>query len=206
MNKKIVYYISLIFLIGIAINIIFGIGAFGYGFSKLFESNEESEKAKSSLHYHNDIAPKIDSLIEVNPQLAIKTIDKLIKEYPDIYFLELQKGIAYYKIDSLKLAIKEFEKSMNKSSNEYPRALGYIGWTLFKLEQFEEAIVKFEEAAKQNPIYILDIAEVYEMKKDWNSAVKYYQIRLDQIKSENDSYYDDEINELKTKIQELKNK
>ena len=162
--KKFANFISILATISAISTVIAAVGLLGFGIYKLYESNESKEErteVKRSLFYHNEIAPKIDSLIYANPQLAIKAIDKLINEYPEIYFLEMQKGIAYYQIDSLNLAIKELKISMNKSGYEFPIALGYIGKTLVKQKKFDEAIVEFKKAENQNSKYTLDIAETY---------------------------------------------
>ena len=205
--KKIAYFVSISATIYAIATIITAIGLLSFGIYKLYESNESKDdrrETKSWLKYHNYISPKIDSLIEVNPQLAIKNIDRLIDKYPDIYFLELQKGLAYYNIDSLELAIIEFKKSMTKSGNEYPIALGYIGRTLAKLERYEEAIEVFNKAVKENSVYIIDIAQVYEMKKEFKSAIKSYEFRLRILEKDNDEFYKSEMEQLKKKIDKLK--
>ena len=206
MNKKLVYYIAIAFLVIVSINLLMGLFGVGYGVTKLFESNENSEIVNSELNYHNDISPKIDSLIQVNPRLAIQNIDKFIKEYPTIYFLELQKGMAYYQLDSFELAIREFEKSMTKSGYEYPRALGYIGWTLIETGKFEEGIERLIKAAEQNSDYVRDIALAYYEQEDWENAILYYEKRLDYMTSQKDPYFRNEIKEVNRILTDLKKK
>ena len=106
----------------------------------------------------------------------------------------------------MEIAIKQFRKSMSKSGHEFPTALGHIGWTLVELERYDEAIVEFKKAAKQNSVYILDIAQVYELRNDFVNAQKYYELRLGVLEKDNDPYYKNEIEELKIKIEKLDRK
>ncbi|MBG7612815.1 hypothetical protein IU405_11215 [Polaribacter sp. BAL334] len=203
--KKFANFISILATISAITTVIAAVGLLGFGIYNLYESNESKEErtqVKRSLFYHNEIAPKIDSLIYANPQLAIKAIDKLIYEYPEIYFLEMQKGIAYYQIDSLNLAIKEFKISMNKSGYEFPTALGYIGKTLVKQKKFDEAIVEFKKAENQNSKYTLDIAETYELRGDVENAIKYYEKRINAIKSV--EFYKEQVDLIRQRVEKLK--
>ncbi|MFN0728573.1 tetratricopeptide repeat protein [Polaribacter gochangensis] len=206
MNKKIVYFISLVFVIIIAVNIVSAVGVNIWALFKWQENDKIHESNLENQKYEDYFEPKIDSLIEIDPKNAIKYINKVIIKYPEIYFLELKKGIAYYKIDSMEIAIKQFRKSMSKSGHEFPTALGHIGWTLVELERYDEAIVEFKKAAKQNSVYILDIAQVYELRNDFVNAQKYYELRLGVLEKDNDPYYKNEIEELKIKIEKLKKK
>ena len=185
--------------------VITAIGLLCFGIYKLYESNEskdERREVKRSLFYHNEIAPKIDSLIYANPELAIKAIDKLINEYPKIHFLEIQKGVAYYQIDSFNLAIKEFKYSMKKVGYEFPKAQAYIGKALVKQKRFDEAIVEFKKAENQNSKYTVEIAETYELKGNLENAIKYYEKRINYIKSK--EFYKEEVALIKQRVERLK--
>tara|TARA_B100000949_G_scaffold204681_1_gene194411 strand:- start:458 stop:1066 length:609 start_codon:yes stop_codon:yes gene_type:complete len=170
-------------------------------------SNFTQEELEAKWKYNNYYEPKIDSLLETNPVIAIKYIDKLIKVYPKEYFLELSKGLAYYKIDSLELAIIEFRESMRKSGDEYPKALGYIGWTLSDLGRYDEAVFELKKAAKVNYDYNLDIAMVYEESGNLDSALYYYEKKLSQIKeSKTMRMFYEEVLMIEEKIKLIKHK
>ena len=213
MKRKYIYIIAVIFLIGFGINYIATIGINIWGFNKIQQTNERYkqfeipyEEYVAQQQYDEYYRPKIDSLLEVNPKAAIKYIDKVISKYPKEYFLELQKGVAYYKLDSFEIANEQFKKSMDKNGREFPRAQGYSGWALAELGRYDEAIVELKKAAEVNSDYIFDIATVYEMKNDIPNAIKYYEIEIENMKKYNALKYYKDIEELTKKVAELKNK
>ena len=157
MKIKYVYIIAVIFLIGFGINYIATIGVNIWGFNNIQQTNERYkqfeipyEEYVAQQQYDEYYQPKIDSLLEANPKAAINYIDKVISKYPKEYFLELQKGVAYYKIDSFETANNQFKKSIDKKGREFPRAQGYFGWALAELGRYDEAIVELKKAAEVN--------------------------------------------------------
>ncbi|EDM44611.1 hypothetical protein SCB49_13605 [unidentified eubacterium SCB49] len=193
------------------INYIASVGVNIWGLNELQQINDRYEQSDISYeeyvaqqHYDEYYQPKIDSLLEANPKAAINYIDKVISKYPKEYFLELQKGVAYYKIDSFETANIQFKKSMDKNGREFPRALGYSGWALAELGRYDEAIIELKKAAEVNSDYIVDMAMVYEMKNDIPNAIKYYQLEIENMKNLNALRYYKDIEYLTKKVAELK--
>ena len=169
MNKKIVKYIAIFFIGSFFINMIAGIGINTWFISDIFKKKEsynvdpmfEEKRIKSDI-LHKIYYPKIDSLIEVNPEVAILYLEKIIPNYPGIPSLILKKGIAYHKIDSLKHAIIEFEKCKNMVDYPYRIAIEYKVDCLLKQDKNEEAINELLETAELDSNYLYDIAILYE--------------------------------------------
>ncbi|MDO1514580.1 tetratricopeptide repeat protein [Maribacter confluentis] len=219
MKKKYVYYIVIIFLIGIGLNYL---GIFGLGIASMSEQHEREKRRKANQipqeqwvaeeQYTNFHEPKIDSLLKTNPSQAIIYIDQIIRKYPKKDFLNIYKGTGLYKLDSFELAHQEFKKAMEKAGYEYPTALGNSGWALAKMERYDEAIAEFKKAIKDNTDYIYDLALVYEMKGDFKSAIELYQEEIKRIETKNplnskiDPNIVNQIEGLKNKIQEMNNK
>ncbi|QAA82086.1 hypothetical protein EI546_10295 [Aequorivita sp. H23M31] len=210
MKRKIVYIIALVFLVAIGKNFIGLIGVNIWGYNEIWQNKRSHQ---SDVPYEDYLAaeqyqycyqPKIDSLLEVNPKLAIQYIDKVMAIYPDEYFLELYQGIGYYKIDSFEIAYKKFQKSMKKNGKEYPRALQYSGWALVKLEMYDEALLEFRKASEYHSDYNFDMATVFELKKDLPNAIKYYRKEIEHLKKINALAYYKEITQLEKKIANLK--
>src|SRR5690606_12262983 len=133
-KQKTVKYIAIIFITSFIISVIGGIGLNIWGFSNIFEPNNSSnlteeenqyyQKQKMLRDYYN---PLIDSLLDVNPKIAIAYIDSVLVRYPSEYKMVLKQGVGYYKIDSLEKAIIFYQKAMEMRGEEYPQALQYIG-------------------------------------------------------------------------------
>ena len=212
MNKKLVKYISIAFLLSFVIGIIALIGLDFWGISSAIDrenrsqfSQEEYDEfiASENLRYYYQ--PKIDSLISVNPNNAIIYIDKVLGKYPNNHTLTLKKGLAYYHLDSLDQALYYFKKSNELNGFEFPKALGYIGWTLVDKKDYDAAIIELKKASKINHDFHYDIAEVYELKGDFPKALKHYQIVLENYESGRGKYTMwREIKDLKVKIDFLK--
>ena len=211
MKKKYVYILTLGILIVIGINFIGVIGVNIWGYNEIWQNNKHSKqfeipyeeylKEEQYQHYYR---PKIDSLLEINPKMAIPFIEKVIEKYPSEYFLELYQGIGYYKIDSFEIAYNKFQKSMEKNGKEFPRALEYSGWALIKLERYDEALMEFNKASEYNSEFNFAIATVYELKEDFPNAIKYYRKEIEYLKKINALAYYKDIAELEKKIADLK--
>ena len=219
MKRKYIYYIAILFIVAFALNYI---GLFGLGFLGMSKQNErEAERSRHQIPQEEWIAeqrytdyykPKIDSLLQVDPSQAISYIDKVLKKYPEKDFLYIYKGMGFYKIDSFKLAYKEFKKGMVKAGYESPAALGYSGWALAKMERYDDAISEFEKAIKTNTSYEYDLALVYEMKGDFQNAINYYEKEINEteklypLQSRIDSNTVKYLAELRVKLVTLKEK
>lgn len=160
-----------------------------WGLSNIFEREEKykqyqltEEEWIAKERYENYYEPKIDSLLDTNPELAISFIDKTLKKYPNEYFLHVYKGIGLYAIDSFKLADLEFKKSMKIGGHEFPKALAYSGFALAELKNYEEAIVQLKKAADSNSDYNYDLGQVYELNENFSKAVKCYNFEIKRIK------------------------
>lgn len=190
MKREHAYYMAAFLLIVIAINFIGAVGIEICGTIERNKINKEYKKYRvpnevliARQKYEQYYEPKIDSLLDSDPIKAIDFINHTIDLYPEKYILELYKGVAYYNIDSLNIALSQFKKSMEKGNYEFSRALGYSGWTLAELGRYDEAIEELNKAASINSDYYYDIASVYEMSGDSLNAIKYYEIVIDKLRN-----------------------
>lgn len=211
MKLKIVKYIAILFIVGFALNFIGGIGLNIWGVSEQIELNEKHSNSEEGIseimagkRLREIYLPKIDSLVSVNPEMAIPYIDKVLTEYPKNSELIFYKGVAYNKMDSFTLAIESFKKSMAISGYENPRALGNIGWTYFKQNNFDDALEYLIKASNSDKDYFREIALFYELREDYPNAVEYYKIVLEDWENSNRrlSLFK-EIRDLKKKISTL---
>jgi len=130
---------------------------------------------KDNFNYY--LLPKIDTLTEVNPKDAIKTIDLYLKEYPNKKGLVYNKGLAYFKLDSFIKSKKMFLKVYDGSSNEaYNIALCDM-----KLHNYKSAIKYFKIASKINLSVKYNLAEAYEKNNEYKKALQYYNEFFDKI-------------------------
>lgn len=213
MKLRTVKYIAIIFIAAFVISAIGGIGLNIWEFSNILETNNNSnyteeeyqkyEKAKMLRDHYN---PMVDSLLDVNPRVAIAYIDSVLTIYPSEYKMFLKQGVGFYRIDSLDKAITLFKKAMEVRGEEFPEALHYIGWTLTDLKNYDEAIAQFNKAATISNRHVNDyyIAEIYELKGDTIESLKYYKLFLSSLESLNSNLqYWEEIRDVKVKISQL---
>lgn len=152
------------------------------------EKKEQLIKEKRLELYY---LPKVDSLVEFNAKEAVRYITKLNGLYPENADLFFSLGIAYYKIDSLRLAIKCFEKSMDSDGQEYPLVLSNIAICKIELGDFDGAIDNLISASEINYDYWVDLGYAYEAKGDLENAVKYFSKYIDRKKKFNEYFEQD---------------
>jgi tetratricopeptide (TPR) repeat protein len=99
-------------------------------------------------------------------------------------------GISYLKQGEYELAIKSLKKFSTKSKLVSAMSLGAIGDSYMELNDFENALKYYKEAAEKNPndfispIFLMKAAFVYEEQKDYSNAIKMYEkVKLEHYKS-----------------------
>jgi len=90
------------------------------------------------------------------------------------------------------------------SGYESPRILSDIGLIYLKQKENEEALKYFKKAAEINEDYYIDVAEFYEIQRDYPNAIKHYNIVLENWENSNMQLaWFKEIQNLKKKISDL---
>ena len=216
MNKTLAKGIAIILLIILSITTIFflwhsSIITFSV-FQKRINHNiidhTTGEEYTPVRKYRYVLSLKIDSLIYANnPGKALIYIDSILPNYKAEKHIHFQKGLSLTMIDSFELAIVSFDEALKLNHGTFLRALHYKYVCLLELERYDEALEVLQKAVKVNSDYKIEIAEVYELKKDYQSSLEYYKMMLDEWeKDENAGSMYNYIQELKMKIKELEEK
>lgn len=82
----------------------------------------------------------------------------------------------------IKLATLYFDKSMIYGFRN-PKELSAMAFCQVQLKNYDEAIDCLKEAVEINRDYKIQLASVYEMKEDWENALKYYSEYIDHRES-----------------------
>jgi len=135
---------------------------------------EEQQRVLKNEKFYEYYLPILDSLINNNPSEAIVYIDSLDTIYPENEELYSYLGVAYYHIDSFKVAIECFEKSMDYIGYKNAQGIANIALCKRELKDYDGAIAGLLEASNRNWSYWLDLAYVYEKKGDLQNAVEYF--------------------------------
>lgn len=161
-----------IFIIGICLALVI---AFLFFFS-LPSKEERLQVRKKAMEaalesklrdYH---LPVIDSLIDTDPKKAIHYAKYLLKtEYPKNDRLYLEIGYAYIEMDSFKPAIQNLNASMTYGYR-HPHGLSAVAYCLVQTKDYDGAIRNLKEAIEMNKDYEHQLAEVYELREDWENA------------------------------------
>ena len=213
MNKTLAKGIAIVLLVLISITgltfLWLNAGTLQYIFEKEVDYNiidpTTGEKYTLERKYRYVLSSEIDKLIQSeNPKKALFYIDSILPQYENEKNIHFQKGLSLAMIDSFKLAIKSFDKSLNLSKNSYLSAFQYKYICQVELKQYDDALKTLDKAVILNPDYKLDIAEVYELKGDYKNSIKYYKMTVDEWEnSKNVGSLFSDIQELKNRIKEL---
>ena len=222
MNKEIVKWISILFLLTVGFVIIIGLWTTGGYINYLFKDPVDykiidpstGEKYSHKKKFMYVLSPEIDSLLDNNnPRKALKLIDSLIPEYQNEIQLKFDKGVSLAMIDSFEIAIKYFDKVINyvnisntsqRNGSRYKNSLYNKYWCLKATKQYDEAISVLEQLLEFDSDYKIYIADIYELKKDYKNSIKYYRlIKKEYEQSEDSLRLWQEIRSFKKKIKEL---
>jgi tetratricopeptide (TPR) repeat protein len=123
---------------------------------------------------------RIDSLlIAKDCRQAEKIIDSILNiSDKDIRLVDF-KGLALLCKGDAKGSISWFNKAMKLEGTNFPRALGHRAEAYSSLNMFDSAIADLKECAATNYDYTKVLGKTYEKNGQKDSAVKYYQIFLD---------------------------
>jgi tetratricopeptide (TPR) repeat protein len=94
----------------------------------------------------------------------------------------------FYFLDNPRLAIKCLDKSLNITQN-FPRAWNLKGEIMLytdKLEDAKKCFLKVEKTEPLNFRNLANIASCCEMLEDWQNALKYCNLAIDNFNEEND--------------------
>jgi len=143
--------------------------------------HELEQRAAFTLeNYH---LPLIDSLLYTEPQNAIRYSNDLLQlTYHNNADLYLRVAYGYIEMDSFQLASLYFDMSMIYGFRN-PKDLSAMAFCQVQLKNYDEAIDCLKEAVEINRDYKIQLASVYEMKEDWNNALKYYSEYIDHRES-----------------------
>lgn len=132
------------------------------------------DNINKSIQEENQLIEKIEASILKNDSItALALIDTLIV-WNKINTAYLYKGMLYEKQNKYLQAINEYTKAIEKE--DFPLALGKRGEVYIKLNKIDKALNDYKKAFEWNYDYSLQIANVYEIKKIKDSALKYYTI------------------------------
>ncbi len=163
----------------------------------------EKEQARQKLDWV--YLPRADSLINANPVLAVAYIQEVFKEFPENPELFESLGYAYYQIDSLEQAIRQFELSLKYSSRDDGRVLANIGACKIESGDVEGSLGYLDRAAKLHWEYKYDLGYAYELLKDQVNAEKYYVEYLEKLEKLNPLIIGNaNFQKLKTKVARMK--
>ncbi|GAB5523030.1 MAG: hypothetical protein Roseis2KO_09020 [Roseivirga sp.] len=163
----------------------------------------EKEQAQQKLDWV--YLPRADSLINANPILAVAYIQEVFKEFPENPNLFKSLGLAYYQMDSLELAIRQFELSLKYSSRDDENVLVYLGACKIESGDVEGSIRYLDRAAMLHWEYKYDLGYAYELLKDQVNAEKYYAQYLETLEKLNPLIIGDaNFKKLKTKVARMK--
>ncbi len=217
MKEKKVKHITKYILIGISILVVFSLFE---SFRELFylhqfenriedenidpTTGEEYSTERKLDHFYK---PRIRRLIQNNPNKALKYIDSIIELYPESNFLHFDKAMAFYEIDSFQKAIKEFDKVIKYENEPHITSLIYKNDCLIQLNRYDESIDILFKLVEFNENYYVEIAQVYEWKKDYSNSIKNYKKVLSIWEnSEDKDRLSIEIKNVKEKIEKLEKK
>jgi len=121
-----------------------------------------------------------DNLTKAECQKMIKNLSIRIEHYPDAWREYYYRGIAYFKIGELELALDDLSKSI-KINPQYASTYFSRGTVYIVNKKYDEAMIDMNNTINLNPNYY----DVYHMRgrihyllKDYISALNEYDIYL----------------------------
>ncbi|WP_176223822.1 putative signal transducing protein [Marivirga sericea] len=137
---------------------------------QMAQQREEERMEHLLYDYHY---PKVDSLLESNPQQAINYSKRLLRtDYPKNAQLYSDIGYGYIALDSFDLAIRYMKASKSYGYSREDRSSA-IAYCHIQLKEYEEAIELYKERASSNYKAYLAVSDVYLLQKDYKNAAKY---------------------------------
>ncbi len=142
---------------------------------RIINTDPDGSQARKTLLYW-----QLDSLlIGKKCIVAEQKIDSALNlNEKDIRLVDF-KGQALLCKGDAKESIAWFNAAMQIDGSKFPRALGHRAEAYCYLRKFDSAIVDLKECAELNFDYTKDLGKVYEKVGQKDSAIKYYQIFLD---------------------------
>src|SRR5688500_5202141 len=153
------------------------------------EYKQESQKTMDTIVLKINNKIKIsqfaDSITNSDSSISgLKKLDSLVLLYPknsDIYF---QRGVWYHKNKLYNEAISEFNAAEDIAGYSYPNLSEKKAKTFIALNQIEDALKRYKEAAIYSNSYNYDIGKIYETKREIDSALHYYSLYLKKNKND----------------------
>ncbi|MDH5398572.1 MAG: hypothetical protein OEX02_10515 [Cyclobacteriaceae bacterium] len=166
---------------------------------------EKEERMLKAEMLEYDYLPKIDSLLNRDPQEGIRYSQLLLEEnYPENTELLDRVAYGYSLIDSFRQASDYYLKSLEHQPSVSSEHLAAIAYCEVQLQNFDLAIFHLLKAVSMSNYYKYDLAEVYELKGDIKNAFMYYTGYIQYIEGKyDDSAHDVEFQKLKLKVMDM---
>lgn len=118
---------------------------------------------------------KIDAMLDSDPALALSTIQKMEKEYPQSTDLWMSKGVAYFNLDSLTESYNTFVKVKELFTDDVDQNVLYnLGLVKMEQKEYDRALEHFAEGSTIDSSFFYDMGQVYELKGEINKAIQNY--------------------------------
>jgi tetratricopeptide (TPR) repeat protein len=127
-----------------------------------------------------------NALIKESIQAFTRSIE-ILPTYSNAYG---QRGIAYYRLNNLELAVKDYEKSIQFNPMN-ATTLSNLGSVYFQTQQYQKAKDAYARAIKANPNFVdalANYASTLGTLGEYNSAITYFK-RAIAIRPNEPSYY-----------------
>lgn len=140
---------------------------------------KDSQANNAKILAWENFLDSLYQLAEVNPDDALSTLDNAILndaslDQHQIYELHFVKGDIYYGIDSLEMAISQFNIAGQEYKIETPKILAARAGAFLKLRQYENARTDLYEASEINHGYLWNVGNFYEVTGLRDSAISCY--------------------------------
>jgi tetratricopeptide (TPR) repeat protein len=144
------------------------------------ELDSFNKKIASQNRYYDSIQFLISSgrLMGAND-----IVNQLLKKNPKNEYYHVLKGQIFDAKGLYDSAIFEFDVALQ--INSIPIALDNRAKTNIKLRNFQDAITDYKKAFDQNYDYSLNLAKIYDMINQKDSAIKYYSIFIEHYPDSN---------------------
>ena len=151
------------------------------GAKEFIESIREKHKPgfdslQRAINYENDLNDRIIKSIKLEDfQTAYSLMDSL-PPFGKTHSKHVYKGMIYAKQEKHAEAIREF----TYASDEIPccKARGLRAEVYIKMNKLDSALSDYKKIYEWNSDYSLQVANVFELKNNHDSALKYYNIYL----------------------------
>ena len=142
------------------------------------EEQPKFDSTMKALAVESRFLDSINLLIQNNKlKQANLIVDSLIRTDPKNFHNYVLKGQIYEADAKYDSALYEYNISM--SVQTFPTSLEARAKMYIRMKEYDSAIIDYEKAYQMNYDYSLAVAQTFELKKQKDSALKYYKIYLE---------------------------